>query len=131
MLLAIRSLGEGHVAAVTNAFPVELNAHNRRHDAPLLCQSDLTCGGGAVPAMTFEVGVCRIGHRSMDLVAIGGHSLSVLSQVNYAWIDIEAEGLAIRPLVEIVSVTETTASVRFRHLFPRQQAALDAYNASN
>jgi hypothetical protein len=91
--------------------------------------AQLICGGGAVPATSLDVGVARIGRRSMDLVPLGEGDLAVLAQVRFAWIAVKTEGLEIRPLVEIVSASSQGASVRYRHLFPAQQAALDAFNA--
>jgi len=90
--------------------------------------AEVTCGGGAVPAMTFDVGVSRIGRRSMDLVALPEATLDVLKRVRFAWLSVDIEGLSIKPLVEVVNVTAKGASVRYRHLFPKQQAQLDAFN---
>ncbi len=90
--------------------------------------AQLTLGGGPVPVMTFDVGVARIGRRSMDLVSVDGHTLEALGRVRFAWISIELDELCIRPLVEIVSASADAASVRYRHLFPMQQRQLDAFN---
>ena len=90
--------------------------------------AEVTLGGGAVPTMTIEVGITRIGRRSMDLIALDGASIEVLRRVRFAWVSIDSERLSIKPLVEIVSVSKTHASVRYRHLFPQQQAQLDRFN---
>ena len=120
------------VAAFTSSSqfqtPARRGAGARRlANTPLI--AEVTLGGGAVPTMTIEVGITRIGRRSMDLIALDGVSIEALRRVRFAWVAIDSEHLAIKPLVEVVSVSKTHASVRYRHLFPQQQAELDRFNA--
>ena len=73
-----------------------------------------------------DADVRAVGRRGAVLRAHGE-----LGAARHAWLELTLTGGAtIRPLVELGRPNEGQLPVRFRHLFPRDRAALESFHAA-
>ncbi|MGM0577333.1 MAG: hypothetical protein ACQEXJ_16530 [Myxococcota bacterium] len=88
--------------------------------------ASVTVGSAAETTRTLDVGVRSIGRRGVVLKTAGD-----LGGARHAWMDLALPGgRSIRPLVEIGRSDQGHTPVRFKHLFPRDREALEAFHLS-
>ncbi len=89
-------------------------------------EAEVTFGGRTSPRSRAQARVVSLGRRGMML-----SSLRVPAGERFAWISFTMpNGQTLSPLVEVGASSEGAVAVRFRHIFPDQQALLDAFHAS-
>ena len=89
-------------------------------------EAEVVLGGQGRPRPALRTSVAAVGRRGMVLEGVEG-----LRGASHAWVSVELpSGERVRPLVELGAENEGRFPVRFRHLFPRDAAALEAYHAS-
>ena len=87
----------------------------------------LEFGGEGRRGPAMEAAVDTIGRRGVVLETPSG--LAVAHSRRFAWLNLTLPGgERIRPLVEIGEVNGGRTPVRFKHLMPNHQHALDAFH---
>ena len=91
--------------------------------------AEVFAGGGRRPSWSAEAVVTRLGERTMDVAFTGpAPSVDELDDVDFVWVEVQLPGGAkIRPLGELVTVSNGAMTVRFKHLFPDHRASLMGY----
>ncbi len=88
--------------------------------------AEIIVGGGRRAQWTVDATVTRLGERTMDLRLAGPAGvLAELDDEDFVWAEVELpQGEKVRPLCEILTVSNEGLTVRYKHLFPDQRARL-------
>lgn len=94
-------------------------------------EASVTFGGHVSPSVELDADVRRIGLRSGELVPRTREDLLAMASSSHLWVSITLnEGSRIRPLAQVVGVSEGTLRLRWRHLFPNDRRALEAWHGA-
>ncbi|MEZ4268662.1 MAG: hypothetical protein R3F39_20075 [Myxococcota bacterium] len=89
--------------------------------------AQVTLGRAMNATRTLELPLRSVGRRGAVFATAEG-----FGDAAYAWVEVTMpDGATIRPLVAVGKPGEGQTPVRFVHLFPAEQRALDAYHAKN
>ena len=97
-------------------------------DAGVALAAEIIVGGGRRAQWAVDATVTRLGERTMDLrLARPTGAVAALDDEDFVWADVELPGgEKIRPLCEILTVSNEGLTVRYKHLFPDHRARLVA-----
>ena len=84
------------------------------------CAATVTYGHGT---QQLDTTVTSVGPRGLRIATDGA-----LGEQRNLWVSLELPtGKTIRPLVDVLGTRDGQLSTRYRHLFPKDRAALDAF----
>ncbi len=99
------------------------------HEAPVFSSAQytaqVTLGRSTAATRTLELPLRFVGRRGAVFATAEG-----FGDATHAWVEVTMpDGVTIRPLVAVGKPGEGHTPVRFVHMFPAEQRALDAYHA--
>jgi hypothetical protein len=89
--------------------------------------AQVTLGRSTSAQRTMELPLRFVGRRGAVFATAEG-----FGEATHAWVEVTMpDGATIRPLVAVGKPGDGQTPVRFVHMFPAEQRALDAYHARN